>query len=147
MMNKFNVGDEVGVLIAFEDDENIIHKENIFYFNNVKIVSKSDYDDEVLVLDKIKINVPIENYSGWLPLTGYEFHFRNTKINELDWASSYNCYFVVTQKNVTKEIVSKFLTQIIDSKSKRIKYLEEELSKAKNELNQCREYIDEWIKN
>ena len=55
-MNKFNVGDEVGVVIAFEDDKNIIRKENIFYFNNVKIVSESDYDDEVLVLDKIKIN-------------------------------------------------------------------------------------------
>ena len=146
-MNKFNVGDEVGVVIAFEDDDNIIHKENIFYFNNVKIVSKSDYDNEVFVLDKIKINVPIENYSGWLPLTGYEFHFRNTQTNELDYASSYHCYFVVAKTNLTKEIVGKFLTQIIDSKSKRIKYLEEELSKAKNELNGCREYIDEWNKN
>jgi hypothetical protein len=146
-MNKFNVGDKVGVVIAFEDDDDIIHKENIFYFNNVKIVSKSDYDDEVFVLDKIKINISAKNYSGFVPRTGYELHFRNTKINDLDYASSYQCYFFVTKTNLTKEDVNKFLTQIIDSKSKRIKYLEEELSKAKNELNECREYINEWSKS
>lgn len=144
MMNKFNIGDKVGVAIAFEDDDEIIHKENIFYFNDVKIVSKSDYDDEVFILDKIKINISTKNYSGFVPKTGYEFHFRNTKTNEFDYASAYHCYFFITENHLTKEDVDKFLTQIIDSKSKRIKYLEEELSKAKNELNECREYINEW---
>ena len=133
-MNNQFIEKEVNVLIFFKNDENKINIDNLFYIENVKIKSVSDYDDDVLVLEKIKNINPIgDNF--FVPRTGYEFHFRVNRFDDVDYASSYGCYFIVSFSNDENKLKNILIDHLIYDNNKRLKFLKEEMKQISDETN------------
>ena len=130
------IGDKVNVGILFLNDELKGFSENLFFIKDVEIIDKSDYDEDVFILSKIKNIRPFRiDDDHFVPLTGYEFHFRKNRIDDVDYASSYGCYFIVSYENDENKLKYQLIQHIINDDKKRSNALKEELNNLDNEIN------------
>lgn len=118
-VTKIKPGHLVNVVICFD-----IKEKPIICFENIVVVDYHNKDKEVLELDYI-------NYYN----NTYSFCFRNEKLDKLDFAPKYNCYFMVSKNKNHKEIINNFIEQLISVKNN-------ELINIKNKLNDIKEEIN-----
>lgn len=135
MGRKFNVA------IAFENDKEAIFKEGVFFVKDVEVDSVSAYDKHVFnfCINKRLLNFSKDNnykeYSGCIPISdNYVICFRDNKLNMLDYASSYRCYFFVTNEQDSNIAINKMFDLILEEKYKTLDALQKQVKECKFQI-------------
>lgn len=118
------------VAIAFENDAELLEKDNFFIINNVKVVEESTGRCFDFILDK---NIKPINSSFFNSENEIGCAFTKNEEDKLNYNFSYKCYFIVSSALKGNELKNKLIDLIIEDKNKDILRLNTQI--FKDQLN------------
>lgn len=142
--NIMKVGDKVNLVVAFMNKDENFEKDNIFTFDNIKLIDTLYLRKDVFCTERllIEVNNPHPIYT-YIPKLGFSFRIQEENLEKLDYEQSYFCYLIASIKNDSYTLKHELIKLLVDQsyeeledKKKKIIFLEKQINVLTKLLNE-----------